>query len=126
MNFLNKGSESRLFIGLFALTVTFLLMFFLIRGVIRLYIDSVLTKRQRKKSKRNEKFVEWFTYKRYLDILPKSQIVWYYLNFVMFITAFVAMIILYALEMQDVNRTILWIYFASNGVWLIMNRINLI
>ena len=72
-----------MFISLLALVCAFLLMFFLIRGVNWLYIDSNLTKRQRKKIKSNN-FMDWLLLKEHCYVLPKSRIVWYFLIFFVF------------------------------------------
>ena len=101
----------KVFEGILALTLALILFFFLIRGVIRLYADSVLKKRDMKSRQKNQSFSEWFFYKRYKDILPKSKIVWYYSNFAEYLIALIAMIVFYSMDMHDFARGILLVYF---------------
>ena len=114
-----------LFNQLLALCLSFLLMFFMIRGINRWYIDTILPKRKRHKIK-NKNFIEWFLYKNYLSILPKSRILHYFLNFVLFIISAIAIIICHLIHVTEIGRNILWAYFVVNSVWLICARINLL
>jgi len=114
-----------LFYSLLLETLTLLLMFFLIRGIIRIYIDSILTKRQRKSRAKHQKFDEWFFYKRYMDVLPKLKLLWYYSNFVMYIIAVVCTLIFHFANIPEAGRSIVYVYFAINGVGIIFSRFEL-
>lgn len=110
----------KVFEGILALTLAFILLFFLIRGCIRLYIDSVLKKRDRQHRQRNQSFFEWFLYKRYNDVLKKSKFVWYYSIFVEYVISIIAMIVFYSLEMHDWARGVLSVYFYFNAALLVV------
>ena len=114
-----------LFYSLLLETLTLLLMFFLIRGIIRICIDKSLTKRQRKSRAKRQKFDEWFFYKRYVDVLPKSKLLWYYSNFIMYIIAVVLTLIFHFANITEAGRTIVYVYFAINGVGILFSRIEL-
>ncbi|MBE6580034.1 MAG: hypothetical protein E7650_00270 [Ruminococcaceae bacterium] len=111
-----------LFYQILALTLTLFLMFFLIRGVTRMYIDSVLTKRQRKTRAKKQTFFEWFFYRRFLGVLPKFSLVWYYINFAVYFVMVIAVIILKIVGIPNIGRDIVWVYFAINAVFLISFR----
>ena len=114
-----------MFVSLLALILCFLLMVFLIRGVNWLYIDSVLTKRQRKKIKSNN-FMDWLLLKEHRSVLPKSRIVWYFLNFLLFAISLFAIVLFYLFDKSEIGSSIPWIYFVINGVWLIAAKMNLL
>lgn len=114
-----------MFISLLALVLCFLLMFFLIRGVNWLYIDSALTKRQRKKIKSNN-FIDWLLLKEHRSVLPKSRIVWYFLNFLLLAISLIAIVLFYIFEKSEIGSSVVWIYFVINGVWLIAAKMNLL
>ena len=112
-----------LFLQLLALTIAMLLMFFAIRGVIMLHIDASLTKRSRQKLRKNQSFRECFFYKRYLNILPKGYLIWYFANMVAYLICFVSVICLYINGEKDVSASIIWIYFFINASILLFSRI---
>ena len=97
-------------------------MFFMIRGVNKMYVDSVLAKRQRKKIK-YENFVDWFFLKKHQLILPKSRIFWYFFNFVLFGITLLVTVLFYIFEIGEAGK-IGWIYFVINGIWLILAWFN--
>ena len=110
-------------VQLIALTLELLLFFFVIRGVIHIEIGNIVNKRERKRLAKNQSFKEWFFYKRYVDVLPKSTLVWYFSNFVSYIICMIAVIILNLLNKTDIGRTVIWIYFSVYGVSLIFARL---
>ncbi len=114
-----------MFGSLLALVCAFLLMFFLIRGVNWLYIDSNLTKRQRKKIKSNN-FMDWLLLKEHRSVLPKSRIVWYFLNFLLFAISLIAIVLFYIFDKSEIGSSVVWIYFVINGVWVIAAKMNLL
>ena len=114
-----------MFISLLALVLCFLLMFFLIRGVNWLYIDSALTKRQRKKIK-SKNFIDWLLLKEYRSALPKSRIVWYFLNFILLAISLIAIVLFYIFDKSEIGSSVVWIYFVINGVWVIAAKMNLL
>ena len=101
-----------------ALILCFLLMFFLIRGVNRSYIDSVLTKRQRKKLK-SKSFSEWFLIKNQRKILPKFRVFCYFFQFPLFCITLLAIILCHSIGFEEAAREILWGYYVINGCWVI-------
>lgn len=101
-----------LFSNFLGYTLVLLLTFFVGRGVIRIYIDSILPKRQRKKLAKNQSFVEWFSYGRYLDVLPKSKLVGYYSNFVIYVALLIIATILNHLDMKEISAYLIWVYFV--------------
>ena len=114
-----------MFVSSLALILCFLLMFFLIRGVNWLYIDSALTKRQRKKIK-SKNFIDWLLIKEYRSALPKSRIVWYFLNFLLFAISLVAIVLLHLFDEAEIGNSIPWTYFVINAVWCIAAKMNLL
>lgn len=114
-----------MFISLLALVLCFIMMFFLIRGVNWLYIDSTLTKRRRKKIK-SKNFVDWFLLKEHRSVLPKSRIVWYFLNFLLFAISLVAIVLLHLFDEAEIGNSIPWTYFVINAVWCIAAKLNLL
>ena len=114
-----------LFYQILALTLSFVLMFFLVRGVLRIYIDSTLKKRQRKKFAKNQSFSEWFFYKRYKDILTKPKLFLYYSLFVLYVIFLTVIIILYLTGNQTVGNKIIWAYFCFYGLYLTTSRVTL-
>lgn len=114
-----------MFYQLIGLLLIFLLSFFLIRGIIKLHIESVMTKRQRKKIK-YENFMDWIFYKQYQDILPKQKLFWYFLNFALVIIFSALIVVLTSLDLSGICNIILWLYLAVNGIWLIVQRVGLL
>lgn len=111
-----------MFIQILAITLVLVLMFFMIRGVTRIYIDSVLKKRQRKKFAKNQTFKEWFLYTRYLDIIPKYLRIWYYSNFLMYVLSLIAVVVLNACGMGDLGRSVIGLYFFINAAALVSSK----
>ena len=76
-----------------ATTLALIVSYFICRSTLAIKIDQMLKKRQRKKLASKQTFAEWFFYKRYVDILPKFYLIWYYSLFVQYVIAIVATII---------------------------------
>ena len=111
-----------LFFQILGLTLNLVLMFFLIRGVIKLYIDSVLDKRTRKSLAKNPSFDEWFFYKRYTAVLPKYFMWWYFANMALYILFVIIVVISYFLRMHHIGPDIIKIYFMGDATLLIAFR----
>ena len=119
-----------MFISLMALVLCFLLMFFMIRGVNRLYIDSTITKRRRQKIRRqiikSKSFIDWLLLKEHRSVLPKSRIVWYFLNFLLFVISFITIVLFHLFGKAEIANSIPWTYFVINAVWCIAAKMNLL
>ena len=111
-----------LFYKILALTFAFLLNFFITRGIIRMYIDNELKKRERKQRAKDQSLKEWFFYKKYRDVLPKPKLIWYFSGFITYFVAVVMIIIFSLLNMTEISRTVLKIYFYGYGVLLVAQR----
>ena len=107
---------------LLAVTLTLFLFFFITRGFIHMEIGNILNKSTRKKLAKNQSFREWFFYKRYVNILPKSTLIWYYSNFVLYIICVIAVIVLCSIDKINIGRTVVWMYFCIYGVSLASKR----
>ena len=107
---------------LLAATLALFLFFFIARGFIHMEIGNILNKSARKKLSKNQSFKEWFFYKRYVDVLPKSTLIWYFSNFGLYIICVIAVIILSSINKTDIGRTVVWMYFSIYGVSLIFAR----
>lgn len=114
-----------LFVQLIAVTLVLILMFFITRGVIRMKIEYIVSKRERKRLSKNQSFKEWFFYKRYLNILPKSTLIWYYSNFVAYVISILSIIVLNSIGKADVGQNIIWAYFSLYGISLFFARIGI-
>lgn len=92
------------FIGL---TLLFIIVFFIIRGYIKVAVDSKLSRNKRKQFKQNQNIVEWFTYLRYHDAIPKPLFVWYYSNIIIYFIFSVLTIIC------EVNVVVVYMVFSA-------------
>lgn len=102
---------------LIILLLSFLLIFFITRGCIRVYIDASLPKRKRHKLERSDRtFIEWLLYKQYRDILPTPLLIYYFSIFVTFLISAVLIVIFHINDMSEFNRYVLSIYFYGNGM----------
>ena len=108
-----------------ATTLNFLLMFFMNRGMLWLYLYSILRKRERKRLAKNQSFKEWFFYKRYTDIIPKIRLVCYYANFALYPLSIIAVIVGQITGIQEIGTTALHLYFQLEAIPLVIQYIML-
>ncbi len=101
-----------------ALSLVLILSFFLTRGGIYIYINNQLSKRQRQKKGKKQTFVEWFFYKRYLDVLPKWKLVLYYSNFILYLLFIAAYFALRATG-ADLFSAFIWTYLSVMAVFTV-------
>ena len=111
-----------LFYKILALTLNLFLMFFLIRGIIRMYTDSILKKRDRKARAKGQSFLEWFFYKRYLDVLPKSKLIWYYSNFISYVISILTVVILTLIGRSEHSKIVVSAYFLIYAFSLLIEK----
>lgn len=112
-------------ISILVLTLEFLLFFFLIRGVNRMYTDSILRKRQRKKLKYSN-FLDWLLYKQHYKILPKSRIIWYFSIFFEYVISIIIIVICHFTPFNEVGRYLVYTYFMINAVVLLGTEFGMI
>ena len=112
-----------LFILILAATIQVVFFFFLIRLSLRVYLNSILKKRQRKSLQKNQTFVEWFFYKRYLDVLPKYKLWWYYGNFAVYFILVPLAIVCYYTNLHDLYLEIFKSCFFINCLLLVSSNI---
>ena len=105
-------------LSIMVLTMELLLFFFLVRGKNRIYIDSVLRKRQRKKLKYTN-FWDWLIYKKHYGILPKSRIVWYWSIFVEYVISVIIVLIFQLTPFTEVGRYLVYTFFVINAFALL-------
>jgi hypothetical protein len=102
---------------LIILLLAFLVIFFVNRGYIRLYIDASLPKRKRQKLDRSgQTFMEWLLYKKYRDILPKPLLIYYFSIFVTFLISATLTVIFDINGLSELKRHVLSIYFYGNSI----------
>lgn len=113
----------KLFELLLALTLNLILMFFLIRGQIRLYVNANYKKATVKKLYKNQTFFEWFFYTRFKDMLPKSKRIWYFSHLLLYPILVIAVVMLYVFDAPyNIGRILLGCYFYGSAIPLIMTR----
>lgn len=102
---------------LIILLLAFLVIFFVNRGYIRLYIDASLPKRKRQKLDRSgQTFIEWLLYKKYRDILPKPLLLYYFSIFVTFLISAILIVIFDLSGIPELKRDVVSIYFYGNSI----------
>ena len=106
---------------LIILFLAFLVIFFVNRGYIRLYIDASLPKRKRQKINRSgQTFMEWLLYKKYRDILPKPLLIYYFSIFVTLLISAILIVIFHINGMPELKRYVEWIYFYGNSIAVVL------
>ena len=99
------------------LTAVLILMFFIIRGKHRLFIDSSLNRSNRKKRCKNQTLIEWFFYRRFQDVLPKRSLLWYYGHLVLYPILVIIVLLLDYIQVQnEIGNTIIWVYFFFSAI----------
>lgn len=112
-----------MFIGkLGILLIAFLLFFFLWRGIIRIYLNRVLPRGQRKKMSKKQSFCAWVFYSNYKDTIPKWLKLCYHLNLLAFFILIILITVFTFTYPVDISGTIIWNYFVVNSVLLITSR----
>lgn len=101
------------------ITLCFLLLFFMCRGVMAMYLSTLIKKRKHRADRtRGQSFWEWLLYKRFWDILPKSETAYitYWANFVLCFILIISIIVLSSFDMVDRFREILFsVQFVAIG-----------
>ena len=102
-----------------AITLCFLLMFFMTRLLMAMYLCTLIKKRKHRADRtRGQSFWEWLLYKRFWDILPKSETAYitYWANFVLCFILIISIIVLSSFDMVDRFREILFsVQFVAIG-----------
>lgn len=104
------------------LLLAFLLIFFLSRGVIRMYIDSLLTKRKRQKLQKGT-FIEWLIYQKYYSVLPKIMYVWYFSIIATFFVSIISILIFHMVNLPLIAKTIIKVYYSIYSTVLILAHV---
>jgi cytochrome c biogenesis protein CcdA len=102
-------------IGIFFLG--FLLIFALVRGLLRMVIDVYLSSKAINKRYKNQNIIEWFTYKKFRDVLPKRYFVWYVLQIAFFLIGILITVIMDFLNVSEpFLRVPMGIYFIGSTI----------
>ena len=104
--------------GIIVLILVLLLFFFLNRLEIAYGISKTIKKRKnREKRKSGQDFIEWFCYRRFLDIIPKSKLFRYYANILLFPICLIAVILFDVFQLSDTfGRTVVTLYFLVSAI----------
>ena len=108
-----------LFVNIMIITLEFFLMLFMMRGKIKFFLDSKMSKSNRRKINKNTSFWSWLFYKKYIKCLPKEYLVCYFFHFIIYPILVVTFIILYFLNRLDYNNidgTIIYSYFIISFI----------
>lgn len=96
----------------FILTMAFLMFFFLIRAEIAMVIHCLIKKSQnRRKRTEGQSFIDWLFYRRFSDIVPRSNFILYYANMFLYFITLIAIVLVYIFKCQAVSGDILYGYF---------------
>lgn len=93
-----------------AITLCFLLMFFMTRLLMAMYLCTLIKKRKHRADRtKGQSFWEWLTYKRFSDILPKGELAYlaYWGNFILYIILIALSVVLHFCNMLDQCREVL-------------------
>ena len=103
-----------------AITLCFLLMFFMTRLLMAMYLCTLIKKRKHRADRtQGQSFWEWLFYKRFHDVLPKSSYVcWvYYGNILLYLLLLIGVILLYLLgDMESWQHVIFKGQLAIIGI----------
>ena len=81
---------------------------------------SLIKKRyNREKRKKGQTIIDWFFYRRFLDVLPKECLIIYYANIALYFLFLIAMIVLYAIGMGSLGGKVMYAYFVLAAVPLL-------
>ena len=95
---------------LISLTLAFVLLFFLSRLIMEMYIIRLIkNNRHRTNRKKGQSFWEWLTYKRFWDIIKKSEIAFlaYWGNFALYLILIAVALILNHFNVLQEYRSII-------------------
>ena len=56
-------------------------------------------------------FIDWFFYRKFSDIVPKSKFILYYANILLYFVTLITIVLLYFLKYQAISGKILYGYF---------------
>ena len=93
-----------------AVTLSFLLMFFMTRLLMEIYLPTVIkNRRHREDRKKGQSFWDWLTYKRFRDVIPKREIAYlmYFINFALYFILVIVTVILGACDMIEPYRKVI-------------------
>ena len=84
-----------------ALSICFILIFTFIRADIWKIIVLFLDRSTRNKRKKGQSLVEWITYRNFVDVIPRSFLIWYYSNFVFYFITLIITVFMGLLGITD-------------------------
>lgn len=103
-----------------AITLAFLLMFFMSRILMEIYIRTLIKNRRHiKKRKKDQSFLDWFTYKPFHDIIPKSEIsyILYYMNMALYVFLLLVTVVLSICNLLEPFRKLICsVQFIGIGI----------
>ena len=106
-----------MFLDIFILTVVFLMFFFLIRAELTMVIHSLIKKPyNRRKRTEGQSFLDWLIYRKFLDIMPKSDFILYYVNIFLYLVTLVVIVLLHLFKYQEIAGKIQYVYFCIIAV----------
>lgn len=93
-----------------AITLAFLVLFFMSRLLLAMYLTQLIKNRKnREKRKEGQSFWDWLTYKRFKDIIPKTELSYwlYFANAILYLVLLISTILLDCFNMLEPFRTII-------------------
>ena len=97
------------------------LVFYYTRLSIAVLINHLLNTSNRKKRKKGQTFKEWFFYKRFLDVLQRKYLIWYYSNFLFCFIEIIVVIILQFFHFEkNVLGAPLRVYMIVSFVYMVI------
>ena len=94
--------------------VAFILIFFETRGCIDEVISYLFNRNAEKRIRKSQNFLEWFSYAKFKERLPKKFYIWYYANFVYLFIFILFMIILRSAGIQQFKFAFLIYFFTAH------------
>ena len=107
-----------LFKQILALTLAFLLLFFLIRAMLWHVLVLTVGKRKRKSIAKCT-FYEWILMKKYVNAIPRWQIMWYYSNALVYVLCVAVLIVLFCCNVSVAGWEICRGYLTGYTISLI-------
>lgn len=84
-----------------SLTICFILIFTFIRADIWKIIVLFLDRGARNKRKKSQSLVDWFIYRNFVEVIPRSFLIWYYSNLVFYFITLIITIFMAYLDFSD-------------------------
>ena len=110
------SDTSSLATNILASLLFFVVFFCITRMDLYLIINYLINNSNHSKRRKGQSFLDWLLYRRYKDIIPKKYLIFYFGNFVAFVSIVIAMIIIRILGDGGFQLRILVISYYVAGV----------